>query len=696
MVKKLSGTSSRAGRMRLGAVPGNRNLASRGRSKALGEHGGDAYRELVENADSMMLSVDPAGKILFLNDFAERFFGYTSDEIIGKNVKMLLPPQGTSGQDLRKMVDAILRDPDSLVENTNENILRDGTRVWILWRNRAVRDRRGRVVRILATGQDITGLKKSEEALRSSEQRFRSLFENSLDGMMVTVTDGTILSVNARMCEMLGMTEEEIRRAGREHIVVKDERLPAALEERRRTGRFRGELTMRRKDGSLLPVEVSTITFVDLDGAVKSGHVVRDISEHKQSEELLRRAQNELEFRVEQRTTETRRQAELLNLAHDAVIVWGKNGLISFWNTGAEEIYGWTREEAMGRSIRRFLHTDFPVSLQETMTAIERNRRWEGELVQTRKDGARIVVLSRWALHGEPASGDTEIMEVNSDITTRKEAEEALRTAGAYNRNLVEASLDPLVAIGPDGTITDVNAATERITGCHRTELVGTDFSDYFTEPEKARTVYRRVFKEGLVRDYELEVKHRDGHTTPVLYNASIYRDKSGEVVGVFAAARDITERKHAEDELLNKSKALEELNTALKVLIDHYKNDQRELEERIVSNIGVRIIPYIEKLRQTGLNIGQAALVEIIERSFRDITSPFSKVISSQQFRFTVKETEVASLIRDGKTTKEIARFLSLSKRTVDSYRDSIRGKLGLTDRKVNLRTCLLSIRDT
>lgn len=125
------------------------------------------------------------------------------------------------------------------------------------------------------------------------------------------------------------------------------------------------------------------------------------------------------------------------------------------------------------------------------------------------------------------------------------------RRAGAYNRSLIEASLDPLVSIGPAGRITDVNAATEMVTGRSRVDLIGTDFSDYFTEPEKAREGYQQVFREGFVRDYALKLRHRDGHITSVLYNASVYRDDAGKAIGVFAAARDITEREKAEEQLL-------------------------------------------------------------------------------------------------------------------------------------------------
>ena len=139
---------------------------------------------------------------------------------------------------------------------------------------------------------------------------------------------------------------------------------------------------------------------------------------------------------------------------------------------------------------------------------------------------------------------------VKRAIPAAKRAQEALRQANAYNRSLLEASLDPLVAIGPDGKITDVNAATEAVTGCVRATLIGTDFSDYFTDPEHARAGYQQVFREGFVRDYPLELRHRDGRITSVLYNASVYRDENGNVAGIFAAARDITKRKHAEEAL--------------------------------------------------------------------------------------------------------------------------------------------------
>ena len=117
-------------------------------------------------------------------------------------------------------------------------------------------------------------------------------------------------------------------------------------------------------------------------------------------------------------------------------------------------------------------------------------------------------------------------------------------------RSMIEASLDSMVAISPEGKITEANQATVRVTGVPREHLIGTAFSDYFTEPDQANTIYQRVFAEGMARDYPLTMRHRDGTLAQVLYNASVYRDVGGQVLGVFAAARDVTKQVMAQREV--------------------------------------------------------------------------------------------------------------------------------------------------
>ena len=224
-----------------------------------------------------------------------------------------------------------------------------------------------------------------------------------------------------------------------------------------------------------------------------------------------------------------------------------------------EKIVGLKRSEIIGKTASEVYGTGKPPYLEIYAQVAETCESTEFETYfEPMGIDFRISIIS-------PEKGT--FYTIFEDITERKKAQEVLqqehdhleelveertnklKLANVYNRSLIEASLDPLVTIGSDGTITDVNQSTENFTGYTRTELIGTYFSDYFTEPEKARQGYKKVFKDGSVLDYPLEIKNKNGHITPVLYNASVYKDESGKIIGVFAAARDITEIKKTAEE---------------------------------------------------------------------------------------------------------------------------------------------------
>ena len=181
-----------------------------------------------------------------------------------------------------------------------------------------------------------------------------------------------------------------------------------------------------------------------------------------------------------------------------------------------------------------------------------------------------------------------ELLKINKElqvkITDRKRAEEKLKAASLYARSLIEASIDPLVTISADGKVMDVNRATELVTGVLREQLIGSDFSDYFTEPEKAKEGYKKVFSEGSVRDYPLAIRHSSCHITEVLYSATVYRNEAGEVQGVFAAARDITDRKMAEKALQESESRLRHLSSQLLTV---QENERKRISREIHDSIG-------------------------------------------------------------------------------------------------------------
>ncbi len=243
-----------------------------------------------------------------------------------------------------------------------------------------------------------------------------------------------------------------------------------------------------------------------------------------------------------------REQAALIDLAHDAIIVRGLDSRILFWSRGAMDLYGWSGEEALGKVTHELLQAEYPDSLEVIEASIQTNREWEGEIEHTSRDGEVIVVASRWSLLRDELGSPISILEINRDITARKRAEEKLKTAALYTRSLIEASLDPLVTISREGKITDVNEATEKVTGVSRERLIGSDFCKLLHRSRKvpARDM-SRYSRKGAVQDYPLAIRSTTGKVTDVLYNATVFKNEAGEVEGVFAAARDVTERKRAE-----------------------------------------------------------------------------------------------------------------------------------------------------
>ena len=291
-------------------------------------------------------------------------------------------------------------------------------------------------------------------------------------------------------------------------------------------------------------------------------NLARALAERAALTAELEKSRDELETRVLERTAELnktnealeierRRFNDVLDLLPAYVILLAPDYHVPFANRYFKDHFG----DSHGKRCFEYLfNREEPCLNCETYKVLETGKpqRWEW----TGPDG-RVYDISDFPF--QDVDGSTLILEMGIDITERREAEEKVRAGSLYARSLLEASLDPLVTISPEGKITDVNETTEQATGISRDRLIGTDFSSYFTEPEKASQGYQKVLSEGLVRDYPLTIRHISGKNIDVLYNATLYRNEAGAVQGVFAAARDITERK-AVERRQNVSNALMEL----------------------------------------------------------------------------------------------------------------------------------------
>ena len=213
-------------------------------------------------------------------------------------------------------------------------------------------------------------------------------------------------------------------------------------------------------------------------------------------------------------------------------------GKITDVNEASVKVTGVTRQKLIGTDFSDYF-TEPDKARKGYQQVFEKGFVADYPLTIRHKNEKLTDVLYNASVYKDDKGNVLGVFAAARDVTEQKQASQ-------YARSLIEASLDPLVTISADGKITDVNEASVKVTGVNRERLIGTDFSDYFTEPDKAQEGYQQVFEKGFVADYPLTIRHTTGNLTDVLYNASVYKDDKGNVLGVFAAARDVTEQKQA------------------------------------------------------------------------------------------------------------------------------------------------------
>src|SRR3954452_13298105 len=273
-------------------------------------------------------------------------------------------------------------------------------------------------------------------------------------------------------------------------------------------------------------------------------------------------------------------QSAIFNSANFSSIATDEKGVIQIFNVGAERMLGYTAAEVMNKitpadisdpqeviarakALSAELGTKITPGFEALVFKAARGIEDIYELTYIRKDGSRFpAVVSVTALRDDQSAIIGYLL-IGTDNTARKQVEaerllldQRVRDQQFYTRSLIESNIDALIATDPRGIITDVNKQMEALTGCTRDELIGAPFKDYFTNPERAEAAIKLVLGEGKVTDYELTARSRDGKETVVSYNATTFHDRDRKLQGVFAAARDVTERKRYEQSLQQANRA--------------------------------------------------------------------------------------------------------------------------------------------
>jgi len=284
------------------------------------------------------------------------------------------------------------------------------------------------------------------------------------------------------------------------------------------------------------------------------------------------------------------------------------------------------------------------------------------------------------------------------DITERKTVENRLQESENLYRAIFETTGTATIIIENDMTISLLNSEFERMTGYRRSEWEGKKkWPEYITKKDLPRMKkshrLRRLDPGAAPRNFEHELIDSRGRIRNMYLTADLIPGTKKSVVSFM----DITEWKEAtqdlkkrEQELQAKSRNLEELNTALRVLLKQRENDREELEEKVLSNVKEFVLPYVEKVRKSKVDTKIHAYIEILESNLKDIISPFSRKLSSKFMNLTPKEIQIANFIKEGKTSKEIADIMNVSKSAVDIHRYRLRNKMGLNNRKANLKSQL------
>jgi PAS domain S-box-containing protein len=701
----------------------------------------ERYRSIIEDQTELICRFLPDYTLTFVNTAYCRFFKRKKEDLIGYNFMSLIP-EG----DRQKVVDQIASLSKERPVSTHEHqiFLPDGEIGFQQWTNRTIFDEKGHVQEFQAVGRDITDRKrveealkrtnddlerlvenrtirlskknrqllkeieerkKTEEALRASEEKYRSVVDYIGIGISLISPAMEILTLNNQMKEWFPdidvskkpLCYKVFNNPPRETVCSYCPTIKTLQD-----GEVHESITETPAGNEIRHYRVISSPIKDKKGRILSAiEMVDDITEWMKVQEKLQ--ESEAKYRTIFETTGT------------AMMIIEEDNTVSLVNAEFEKQSGFSKEGIEGRKRwTEFIYKDDlelmrRYRLLRMMSPESAPRNFELRFVDS-EGHIRDVFATVSSIPGTKKSVASLL-----DVTEPKRAEAALRESEQRLSDIINFLPDATFVINQNGNVMAWNRAIEEMTGVKAEDIIGKGDYEHavpfygvrrpllidlvFWPDEEIEEKYNFVKKEGDALLAEADVPLR-GRNRVLWGKASPLYDGDGNIIGAIESLRDVTERKQAEEavrkrerELEMKSRNLEELNTALRVLLKRREDDKREFEERVLANLKQLVLPYIEKMKKSRLDEKDMSYVTILESNLKDIASPFSQQLSSKYLNLTPKEIQIANLIREGRTTKEIAELLNASPGTIDFHRNNIRHKLDIKNRKANLRTYLLTV---
>jgi PAS domain S-box-containing protein len=620
---------------------------------------------IFNSANFSSIATDAKGVIQIFNVGAERMLGFTAAEVMNKITPADIsdPPELIArakalslelGTPITPGFEALVFKASRGIEDIYEltYIRKDGSRFPAVVSVTALRDAQDVIIGYLLIGTDNTARKLAEDALLKAGALQSAIFNSANFSSIATDARGVIQIFNVGAERMLGYAAAEVMNkitpadiSDPQELIARAKALSVELGTSITPGfealvfkAARGiediyELTYIRKNGSRFPAVVSVTALRDAKDVI-IGYLL--IGTELKAGAL---------------------QSAIFNSANFSSIATDAKGVIQIFNVGAERMLGFTAAEVMNKitpadisdppeliARAKALSLEFGTPITPGFEALvfKASRGIEDiyELTYIRKDGSRFpAVVSVTALRD---AQDVIIgyLLIGTDNTARKLVEEEqkksdqrLRDQQFYTRSLIESNIDALMTTDPSGIITDVNKQMEALTGCTRDELIGAPFKGYFTDPERAEAAIKRVLNEKSVTDYELTARARDGKQTVVSYNATTFYDRNRTLQGVFAAARDVTERKRVEAELQQAKAAAE---SASRTKSDFLASMSHEIRTPMNAIMGIS-----DLLAKTSLTPEQDKYVQIFRRAGDNLLNLINDILDLSKVEASQLELE-------------------------------------------------------